>query len=108
MPARSSSGGRNASISRVELEKLRFAGDWLFYALLIKSGKISFRRKSSTSIAGTKPPSPIEGPEDTQANESLSVKASVFESILSPAAISASLGETSVFEYAFFNRSAWS
>jgi hypothetical protein len=83
-----------------ELEKLRFAGDWLFYALLIKSGKISFlpevlnvyrRHEATVSHRSVR--------EDTQANESLSVKASVFESYpVSPGAISASLAR-SVFEY---------
>ena len=63
-----------------ELETLRFAGDWLFYALLIKGGKISFlpevlnfyrRHEATVSHRSVR--------EDTQASETLAVKASVFE-----------------------------
>jgi len=83
-----------------DLENLRFAGDWLFYALLIRSGKINFlpevlnyyrRHVATVSHRSVR--------EDTQANESLSVKAAVFESYpVSPGAIAASLAR-SVFEY---------
>ncbi len=83
-----------------ELEELRFAGDWLFYARLIRDGKISFlpeilnfyRRHDATVSHNC-----IR--EDTQASESLSVKASVLESYpVSARAIAASLAR-SVFEY---------
>ncbi len=64
-----------------ELVKLKFAGDWLFYAMLIRGGKVSFipevlnfyrRHEATVSHRSVR--------EDTQAHESLYVKARIFES----------------------------
>jgi len=83
-----------------ELEKLRFAGDWLFYAMLIRSGKIvylpevlnEYRRHEQTVTHQS-----IRG--ETHAQETLLVKARIFETFNVPAnAIAQSLGR-SVLEY---------
>ena len=83
-----------------ELTTLKFAGDWFFYSMLIRGGKINYlpevlnvyRRHQETvshrSVRG-----------DTQAQESLYVKARVFETYpVTPTAIAGSLAR-SVLEY---------
>jgi len=83
-----------------ELLKLKFAGDWLFYSMLIRGGKVSFipevlnfyrRHEATVSHRSLR--------EDTQALESLSVKARILETYpVTAAAITGSLAR-SVFEY---------
>jgi glycosyltransferase involved in cell wall biosynthesis len=83
-----------------ELFALKFAGDWLFYALFIKDGKISFlpevlnhyrRHEQTVSHRSVR--------EDTQPLETLSVKAHVFETFgVSAGAVASSLART-VVEY---------
>ncbi len=83
-----------------ELSTLRFAGDWLFYSMLIRGGKVNFvpevlnfyrRHEATVSHQSVR--------EDTQAQESLYVKSRIFESYaITPAAITGSLAR-SVFEY---------
>ncbi len=83
-----------------ELATLRFAGDWFFYAMLLRSGKISylpdilnFYRRHDQTVSHNS----IRG--DTHAQESLYVKARVFETFpVSANAIARSLGRT-VLEY---------
>ena len=85
-----------------ELAKFRFAGDWLFYAMQLRSGRIAYapeslnyhRRHDKTvtrqSILG-----------DTHADETLRVKARIFETFpISAEAIVSSLWQ-SVMEYNF-------
>jgi glycosyltransferase involved in cell wall biosynthesis len=83
-----------------ELVNLRFAGDWLFYASQVRTGKIAYlaealnfhRRHEQTNTHHS-----LRG--DTYAVESLYVKARVFETFpLSTNAIHRSLGQ-SVLEY---------
>ena len=83
-----------------ELVQLRFAGDWLFYALQVRAGKIAYvpdvlnlyRRHEQTVSHHA-----IRG--DTHAAESLHVKARVFETYpVSRNAIAGSLAR-SVLEY---------
>ena len=83
-----------------ELLKLKFAGDWLFYAMLIRGGKVSFipevlnfyrRHEATVSHRSLR--------EDTQAHESLYVKARILETYpVTPGAITQSLAR-SVLEY---------
>ena len=83
-----------------ELLKLKFAGDWFFYAMLIRGGKVNFipevlnfyrRHEATVSHRSIR--------EDTQAHESLNVKARIFETYpVTPAAITGSLAR-SVLEY---------
>jgi len=83
-----------------ELATLRFAGDWFFYAMLLRSGKISylsdilnFYRRHDQTVSHNS----IRG--NTHAQESLYVKARVFETFpVSANAIAHSLGQT-VLEY---------
>ena len=85
-----------------ELAKFRFAGDWLFYAMQLRAGKIAYlpeslnlyRRHDKTvtrqSILG-----------DTHAEETLQIKARIFETFpISAGAIVRSLWQ-SVMEYNF-------
>ncbi len=83
-----------------ELESLRFAGDWLFYAMLVRSGKISYlpealnyyRRHERTVTHQS-----IR--EETHPRETLLVKAKIFETFNLPAnTIARSLG-WSILEY---------
>jgi glycosyltransferase involved in cell wall biosynthesis len=83
-----------------DLEKLRFAGDWLFYSLLIRSGKIvyipevlnEYRRHEQTVTHQS-----IR--EETHAQETLQVKARIFETFNVHAnEIAQSMGR-SVLEY---------
>ena len=83
-----------------ELENLRFAGDWLFYAMQLRSGKISyvpevlnlFRRHPQTNTHQVVR-------EDSHVEETLYVKARMFETFpVSMNAIASSLGR-SVAEY---------
>jgi glycosyltransferase involved in cell wall biosynthesis len=84
----------------VELLKYKFAGDWFFYSMLIRGGKVSFipeilnlyrRHQATVSHRSVR--------EDTQADESLSVKARIFETYpVTPRAIVSSLAR-SVLEY---------
>lgn len=83
-----------------ELVKLKFAGDWLFYSLLIRGGNVNFipevlnfyrRHEATVSHRSVR--------EDTHAQESLYVKLRIFESYpVTPAAIVGSLAR-SVIEY---------
>jgi glycosyltransferase involved in cell wall biosynthesis len=83
-----------------ELLKLKFAGDWLFYSMLIRGGKVSFipevlnfyrRHQATVSHRSFR--------EDSQACESLYVKARIFETYpITPQAITLSLAR-SVLEY---------
>jgi len=83
-----------------ELISLKFAGDWFFYSMLVRGGKLSFlpevlnfyrRHEATVSHRSVR--------EDTQALESLYVKSRVFESYpVTPSAITGSLAR-SVFEY---------
>ena len=83
-----------------ELLKHKFAGDWFFYAMLIRGGRVSFipevlncyrRHEATVSHRSVR--------EDTQAHESLSVKARIFENYpVTPRAIASSLAR-SVLEY---------
>ena len=83
-----------------ELEKLRFAGDWFFYAMLIRSGKIvylpevlNYYRRHQQTVTHQS----IR--EETHALETLHVKARVFETFKVPLNVMAeSLGRT-VLEY---------
>src|SRR6202030_3247985 len=83
-----------------ELVKLRFAGDWFFYAMLIRTGKIAylpevlnFYRRHEDTVTH------LSVRQDTQPQESLYVKARVFETFaVSPNAIARSLART-VLEY---------
>jgi glycosyltransferase involved in cell wall biosynthesis len=83
-----------------DLENLRFAGDWLFYAMQLREGKISyvpeilnlFRRHPQTNTHQVVR-------DDSHVEETLSVKAKVFETFsVSMNAIAMSLGR-SVVEY---------
>ncbi len=83
-----------------ELENLRFAGDWLFYAMQLRGGKISyvtdilnlFRRHPQTNTYQVVR-------EDTHVEETLYVKARVFETFpVSTNAMTFCLGRT-VLEY---------
>ena len=83
-----------------ELMTLKFAGDWFFYAMLVRGGKVNFlpevlnfyrRHEATVSHRSVR--------EDTQAQESLYVKARVFESYpVTCKAITGSLAR-SVLEY---------
>jgi glycosyltransferase involved in cell wall biosynthesis len=83
-----------------ELKKHKFAGDWFFYSMLIQGGKVSFipeilnfyrRHQATVSHRSIR--------DDTQAYESLSVKASIFEAYpITPRAIATSMAR-SVLEY---------
>jgi glycosyltransferase involved in cell wall biosynthesis len=83
-----------------ELGALRFAGDWLFYAMLIRSGKITylpeilnFYRRHDQTVTHR------SVRENTHAQESLLVKARVLETFgVSSNAIACSLART-VLEY---------
>ena len=83
-----------------ELVKLRYAGDWFFYAMLIRTGKIAylpevlnFYRRHEETVTHRS----IR--QDTQPQESLHVKALVFETFpISANAIAGSLART-VLEY---------
>ncbi len=83
-----------------EINTMRFAGDWLFYSMLLQSGKIAYtpavlnyyRRHDQTVTHHS-----VRG--DAYAAESLYVKARVFETFPVPAnAIARSLGQ-SIAEY---------
>ena len=83
-----------------ELVTLKFAGDWLFYSMLIRDGKVGFipevlnfyrRHEATVSHRSVR--------EDDQASESLYVKARIFETYpVSAEAITASLAR-SALEY---------
>ena len=83
-----------------ELERLQFAGDWLFYAMLIRSGKISYlpevlnfyrRHEQTVTHRSVR--------QETHAEETLYVKARVLETFgVSTSAIACSLAR-SVLEY---------
>ncbi|WP_165245813.1 glycosyltransferase [Paludisphaera soli] len=83
-----------------ELAGMRFAGDWLFYALMIRGGKIAFvpeslndyrRHEQTVSFQSIK--------ADTHAEETLHVKRRIFETFdVSLNAMARSLGQT-LFEY---------
>jgi len=83
-----------------ELVNFRFAGDWLFYAMLIRTGKIAYlpevlnfyrRHEDTVTHRSVR--------EDTQPQESVYVKARVFETFpVSANAIARSLAR-SVLEY---------
>ena len=83
-----------------DLLKLRFAGDWFFYAMLIRGGKVNFvpevlnvyrRHEATVSHRSFR--------EDTQPYESLNVKAKIFEAYpVTARAIASSLAR-SVLEY---------
>jgi cellulose synthase/poly-beta-1,6-N-acetylglucosamine synthase-like glycosyltransferase len=83
-----------------DLASLRFAGDWLFYAMLLRKGKITYlpevlnfyRRHQETVTRKS-------ALQDTQPHESLYVKARLFETFrVSPRAIASSMAQT-VVEY---------
>ena len=83
-----------------ELKKLKFAGDWLFYAMVIRGRKVNYipevlnfyrRHESTVTHRSVR--------DDSQALESLHVKARIIETYpVSPNAITRSLAR-SVFEY---------
>lgn len=83
-----------------ELAGMRFAGDWLFYAMLLRGGKIAFvpeslnlyrRHDATVSFQSTK--------ADTHAEETLHAKFRVFETFdVSLNAMARGLGQT-LFEY---------
>ena len=83
-----------------ELVKLKFAGDWFFYAMLIRGKKVNFlpevlnlyrRHEATVSHRSVR--------EDIHAQESLYVKARIFETYpVTPRAIVSSLART-VLEY---------
>jgi glycosyltransferase involved in cell wall biosynthesis len=83
-----------------ELAGMRFAGDWLFYAMLLRGGKIAFfpeslnsyrRHEATVSFQSTK--------ADTHAEETLHAKFRVFETYdVSLNAMARGLGQT-LFEY---------
>ncbi|MDG3003073.1 glycosyltransferase [Paludisphaera mucosa] len=83
-----------------ELAGMRFAGDWLFYAMMLRGGKIAFvpeslnsyrRHEQSVSFQSIK--------ADTHAEETLHVKFRIFETFdVSLDAMARSLGQT-LFEY---------
>ena len=80
--------------------KLKFAGDWLFYSMLMRGGKVNFipevlnfyrRHEATVSHRSVR--------EDSQAYESLYVKARVFETYpVTASAITGSLAR-SALEY---------
>lgn len=83
-----------------ELAGMRFAGDWLFYAMLLRGGKIAFapeslnsyrRHEATVSFQSTK--------ADTHAEETLHAKFRVFETFdVSLNAMARGMGQT-LFEY---------
>ena len=83
-----------------ELEKLKFAGDWFFYAMLIRGAKVSYlpevlnfyrRHEATVTHRSVR--------DDSQAQESLHVKARVLETYpVSARAVAGSLAR-SIFEY---------
>ncbi|WP_337175535.1 glycosyltransferase [Paludisphaera sp.] len=85
-----------------ELAGMKFAGDWLFYAMILRGGKIAFapeslnsyrRHEATVSFQSTK--------ADTHAEETLHVKRRVFETYdVSLNAMARGLGQT-LYEYDF-------
>ena len=83
---------------------MRFAGDWLFYAMIIRGGKIAFapeslnfyrRHEATVSFQAIR--------ADTHAEETLHAKFRVFETYdVSLAAIARGIGQT-LFEYDMLN-----
>lgn len=83
-----------------ELMGMRFAGDWLFYAMMIRDAKIAFvpeslnayrRHEQTVSFQSVK--------ADTHAQETLHVKSRIFETFdVSANAMARSLGQT-LYEY---------
>jgi glycosyltransferase involved in cell wall biosynthesis len=81
-----------------ELLSYKFAGDWFFYAMLIRGGKVSFipeilnfyrRHEATVSYRSVR--------QATQAYESLSVKAKIFETYsVTPRAITSSIARSEV------------
>jgi glycosyltransferase involved in cell wall biosynthesis len=81
-----------------ELFKLRFGGDWFFYAMLLRTGKIAYlpevlnfyrRHEDTVTHRSVR--------EDTQAQESLHVKALIFETFpVTVSAIATSLARTAL------------
>ncbi|AMV39364.1 glycosyltransferase [Planctomyces sp. SH-PL62] len=83
-----------------ELAGMRFAGDWLFYAMMIRGGKIAFAPESLNDYRRHEQTVSFQSIKaDTHAQETLHVKSRVFETFdVSLNAMARSLGQT-LFEY---------